>query len=56
MLSNFENKTRITVGNFQSVKNRRKIVLELDVDNSSDDLGNLTVSDGCSLGRESAGN
>ena len=39
VLSNFEHKTRALVVNFKSVQDQRQVVIELDVDNGADDLG-----------------
>ena len=44
MLSNFEDKSRLSVGDFESVEDWRKVVVELNVDNGTDD------SDDSSLG------
>lgn len=43
MLCNFEHKPRLSVGNLQRIQNRRKMIIKLDVDYSTNDGDNSTL-------------
>ena len=42
MLGNFKNKSVLSSFDFKGVENGRKVIFELDIDDGTDDLGNLT--------------
>jgi hypothetical protein len=45
MLGDFENESVLSTLNFKSVKNFRKVSLELDIDDGTDDLRDLSNCD-----------
>ncbi len=46
MLGNFENKTVLDALDFEGVENGREFAFELNIDDSTNNLGNFTVSGG----------